>query len=113
VIVDNPVFSESEFEVRATVQNLVSAPIEVALVYLTPTDSSLDPGKLPPECEVLDKDLVGCRIGEIPPGEGLSKVITYTAPQTSKPRQISGKVALVVGEFAPIASYSTTVEPSR
>ncbi|MGH9461232.1 MAG: hypothetical protein ACRD1X_08435 [Vicinamibacteria bacterium] len=113
VIVDNPVFSESQFEVRATVQNLVSAPIEVALVYLTPTDSSLDPGKLPPECEVFDNDLVGCRIGEIPPGEGLSKVITYTAPQTSNTRQISGKVALVVGEFAPIASYSTTVEPLR
>lgn len=113
VIVDNPVLSGSEFEVRATVENLVSAPIEVALVYLTPTDSWFDPGKLSPECEVLDSDLVGCRIGAIPPGEGLSKVITYTAPQTPEARDIKGKVALVVGELAPIASYSTTVVPLR
>ena len=113
VTVDNPVFSQSDFEVRATVKNLVSETISVELVYLTPTDSGLDSRKLPPECEVIDKDLVECTIGAIPPGEGLSKVITYFAPQTSKARQISGKVALVVGEFAPIASYSTTVEPLR
>ena len=113
VTVDNPVFSESNFEVRATVKNLVSETISVELVYLTPTDSGLDSRKLPPECEVIDTDLVGCEIGAIPPGEGLSKVITYFAPQTAKARQISGKVALVVGEFAPIASYSTTVEPLK
>ena len=113
VTVDNPVFSESDFEVRATVNNLVSETISVQLVYLTPTDSGLDPKKLPPECEVIDKDLVGCEIGDIPPGGGLSKVVTYMAPQTDKARQTSGKVALVVGEFAPIASYSTTVEPLR
>ena len=113
VTVDNPVFSESNFEVRATVTNLVSETISVELVYLTPTDSGLDSRKLPPECEVIDTDLVGCEIGAIPPGEGLSKVITYFAPQTAKARQISGKVALVVGEFAPIASYSTTVEPLK
>ena len=70
VTVDNPVFSESNFEVRATVKNLVSETISVELVYLTPTDSGLDSRKLPPECEVIDTDLVDARSEPFPPGKG-------------------------------------------
>ena len=113
VTVDNPVGSGKEFDVRATVKNLVTAPISVELLFRTPTDSTYDARKLAPDCEGINGDLIECTIGSIDPGDGLSKVVTYTAPEVSKDRDIKGSVALVVGEFAPIVNYGTTVETPK
>jgi len=110
VTVDNPVDSGKAFEVRGTVKNLVTAPISVDLLFRTPTDSKIDTKTLPPGCEALSGDIVECRIGNIDPEDGLSKVVTYIAPTVSQDRDLKGSVTLVVGEFAPVVNYGTTVE---
>ena len=110
VTVDTPVDSGKAFEVRATVKNLVTATISVDLLFRTPTDSTYNAQTLAPECKGISGDLIECTIGNIPPGEGLSKVVTYEAPEVSKDREIKGSVTMVVGELAPIVNYFTIVE---
>ncbi len=110
VQVDNPVKSGGEFEVRATVKNLVTVPISVDLLFRTPNDSTYNAQALAPDCKGINGDLIECTIGKIDPGDGLSKVVTYEAPEVSKDREIKGSVTLVVGEFAPIVNYFTVVE---
>ena len=110
VAVDNPVKSGGEFEVRATVKNLVTAPITVELLYRTPNGATYNAQMLAPNCEGRSGDVIECEIGDIPPGEGLSQVVTYIAPEVSKDTEIKGSVSLLVGEFAPIVNYFTIVE---
>lgn len=110
VTVDDPVGSATNFDVRATVKNRVSAPIEVQLRFRTPSSSTYDARKLPSGCKGESRDVIECTLGNTKPGEGLSKVVTYKAPTVSKDRTIKGSVVLVVGEFAPVASYATTGE---
>ena len=113
VTVDNPVGSGDAFEVRGTVKNLTTDTISADLLFRTPTDSKIDTKSLPPGCEALSGDLVECIIGDIPPDDGLSKVVTYIAPTVSQDRDLKGSVTLLVGEFAPIVNYVTTVENPR
>ena len=110
VTVDNPVGSGSEFDVRATVKNLVTAPISVELLFRTPNGATYNAQKLAPSCEGRSGDVIECTIGDIPPGDGLSQVVTYEAPSVSKDQEIKGSVSLLVGEFAPIVNYFTIVE---
>jgi hypothetical protein len=111
VTVDNPVKSGKQFDVRATVKNNASRPIDVELIFKTPTDADFDSKLLPPGCTKQSRQIAECFIEGLEPTDGLSKVIIYIAPQVTKVRDISGSVTMAVGEFAPVASYITTVEP--
>jgi hypothetical protein len=47
----------------------------------------------------------------VPPGEKYTRVVQYRAPTVSGSLQITGHVALVSGDFKPVAIYRLTVKP--
>jgi hypothetical protein len=102
--------SGMEFSVRAKVDNKGTSSADVAILFETPERTKLltETGD---RCERLSKELVQCVILGFQPGEKQTRVVEYRAPTVSKPTQIFGSVALVSGNFSPIASYKFTVQP--
>ena len=62
-------------------------------------------------CEVIDTELVACDLGEVQAGERLTRVVEYRAPSVTSSLRLDGYVALVSGDFKPVAEYQVWVEP--
>jgi uncharacterized protein YdeI (BOF family) len=102
--------SGSVFSVRGKVENKATSEKDVSILFETPARSTLIPESVN-RCDVLDAELVECVIEGLKPGEKLTRVVKYRAPAVSNPLEITGHVALVSGEFKPVAQYRMTVQP--
>jgi hypothetical protein len=102
--------SGMEFSVRAKVDNKGTSTADVAVLFETPEKTKLLT-QTNDRCERLSKELVQCIIQGLQPGEKQTRVVEYQAPTVSTPTDIFGSVALVSGEFSPIATYKFTVQP--
>jgi uncharacterized protein YdeI (BOF family) len=104
--------SGMEFSVRAKVENKATSAADVAILFETPEMTKLLT-RTGDRCERLSKELVQCEILGLEPGEKQTRVVEYQAPTVSRPTEIFGSVALVSGNFSPIATYRFTVDPHR
>ncbi len=104
------IYSGMEFSVRAKVDNKGTSAADVAILFQTPERTKLLT-QTGDRCERLSKELVECVIMGLQPGEKQTRVVEYQAPTVSTPTEIFGSVALVSGNFSPIASYKFTVQP--
>jgi hypothetical protein len=111
VTVADPVQSGSRFDVRATVENKVSEPGDVALLFEAPTNCTFDSKVLPSECIKYDRTFAECKIKNLRPGEVHKITIQYDAPSVTSSQRADGSVTLLAGDFSPVASYSTTIKP--
>ncbi len=102
--------SAMEFSVRAKVEHKGTSVADVAILFETPEKTKLLT-QTGDRCERLSKELVQCVILGLQPGEKETRVVEYQAPTVSKPTDIFGSVALVSGNFSPIATYKFTVQP--
>ncbi len=111
VTVADPVQSGARFEVRATVENKVSEPGDVVLLFEAPTNCGFDSKVLPSECVKHDRVFAECKIKNLRPGEVHKIAIQYDAPLVASSQRADGSVTLLAGEFSPVATYSTTIKP--
>jgi hypothetical protein len=98
------------FSVRAKVENKATSAADVAILFETPERTKLLT-QTGDRCERLSDEFVQCVIEGLQPGEKQTRVVEYRAPTVSSPTEIFGSVALVSGNFSPIASYRFTVQP--
>ncbi len=111
VSVADPVQSGSRFDVRATVENKVSKPIDMDLLFEAPTNCTFDSKTLPSGCIKHDRVFAECKIKNVQPGERVTTAIPYDAPLVASPQRADGSVTLLTKEYSPVATYSTTIKP--
>jgi hypothetical protein len=102
--------SGSTFTVRGKVENKATSTADVSIVFQTPERSKLIPESVS-RCDALDEELVECVIKDVAPGDKYTRTVQYRAPTVSGSVKINGHVALVSGDFKPVAGYTLTVKP--
>jgi uncharacterized protein YdeI (BOF family) len=107
---EDPVVSGSEFSVRAKVDNKSTITADISILFQTPkkTSIALADGS---GCKILDGEFVECIIRDFEPGDRQTRVVKYLAPTVVTPTDIDGAVALISGDFQPVAKYRVTVQP--
>jgi hypothetical protein len=98
------------FSVRAKVDNKSTSAAPITVVFQTPEQATLHRAT-GAGCDVIDTDLVACDLGEVQAGERLTRVVEYRAPSVSTSLRLDGYVALVSGDYKPVAEYQVWVEP--
>jgi hypothetical protein len=102
--------SGSIFSVRAKVDNRSTSAAPISVVFQTPKNAIIHRAT-GAGCEVIDTELVACDLGEVQAGERLTRVVEYRAPSVTSSLRLDGYVALVSGDFKPVAEYQVWVEP--